>query len=564
MGGKQIKFKNSAMPFVQMENISHFLNAISAAPISLSPHDRFLTVDLYEKKDPAQVLQCLGAFSRVAHNVNPSAFPETVGGFKSTISPQTSGDVTGRSPGRQNGGPPPLPAKKVSVTAWTKPEQERATAPAWNVVQYGYMGGASQGNQGISFGGRRQITSTPVGTMQNLTLEERERRRNVEAEERERLRRQQEEEKRRETEVEREKGETLKRRELELERVAREKEEALRQAEVLRRWNEDEVKRFQEEERKRQEEEAQLLAEQKRWAEEEQRKQWRLKQEQQRENERDAARTDEDRSRKQDEELLRERERVRELERELERARERERHYEAEKETRRREETERMRRDAAEVIRHRTGERPPQNQRTNERYINSHLTGERALVKNRTEEQAVDRESKELEEERRFLQSAWARETVPTPPITEPADSRPVSLAAKPNPPLPVRALPNPPRKLPPTPMKVRRKDSWEEGDDERPLDSPTKEEQTMSWSRYLLFFPPCHTPFCDRLLNTPVNSMSFLERERERERQRQKEWERNQQATQKLAESGTGHEDEGPAWNEAQYGYADDILDLY
>ena len=57
---------------------------------------------------------------------------------------------------------------------------------------------------------------------------------------------------------------------------------------------------------------------------------------------------------------------------------------------------------------------------------------------------------------------------------------------------------------------------------------------------------------------------MSFLERERERERQRQKEWERDQQATLKLAESGAGHEDQGPAWNEAQYGYADDILDLY
>ena len=38
-------------------------------------HGGHRTVDLYEQKDPAQVLQCLGAFSRAANNVNPSAFP---------------------------------------------------------------------------------------------------------------------------------------------------------------------------------------------------------------------------------------------------------------------------------------------------------------------------------------------------------------------------------------------------------------------------------------------------------------------------------------------------------
>ncbi|KAI7684350.1 hypothetical protein KC322_g13471 [Hortaea werneckii] len=66
-----VKFKTMAMPFIQMENISHFLKACEMPPLNLPAHDRFLTVDLYEQKDPAQVLQCLGAFSRQAHVARP-------------------------------------------------------------------------------------------------------------------------------------------------------------------------------------------------------------------------------------------------------------------------------------------------------------------------------------------------------------------------------------------------------------------------------------------------------------------------------------------------------------
>jgi hypothetical protein len=66
-----VKFKQSAMPFVQMENISIFLRACQAPPLNLHQHDTFLTVDLFEQKDPAQVLQCLGAFSRAANAANP-------------------------------------------------------------------------------------------------------------------------------------------------------------------------------------------------------------------------------------------------------------------------------------------------------------------------------------------------------------------------------------------------------------------------------------------------------------------------------------------------------------
>lgn len=48
------------------------------------------------------------------------------------------------------------------VSSWSRREDENRTAPAWNIHQYGYMGGASQGNQGVSFGGRRQIIGNNV------------------------------------------------------------------------------------------------------------------------------------------------------------------------------------------------------------------------------------------------------------------------------------------------------------------------------------------------------------------------------------------------------------------
>ena len=66
-----IRYKQSNMPFVQMENISHFLKACEVSPLNLPAHDRFLTVDLYDGKDPAQVLQCIAAFSRRANAINP-------------------------------------------------------------------------------------------------------------------------------------------------------------------------------------------------------------------------------------------------------------------------------------------------------------------------------------------------------------------------------------------------------------------------------------------------------------------------------------------------------------
>ncbi|KAK6454524.1 calponin homology domain-containing protein [Scheffersomyces xylosifermentans] len=71
------KYKNSKMPFIQMENISFFLSICEAIGL---PHDEiFQTVDLYESKDPYQVVITLMSFSRLANNIDSTAFPTVIG-----------------------------------------------------------------------------------------------------------------------------------------------------------------------------------------------------------------------------------------------------------------------------------------------------------------------------------------------------------------------------------------------------------------------------------------------------------------------------------------------------
>ncbi|KAK5664011.1 hypothetical protein OQA88_225 [Cercophora sp. LCS_1] len=361
VGPPGVKFKQSAMPFVQMENISHFLRACQAPPLNLQQHDMFLTVDLYEQKDPAQVLQCLGAFSRAANTVNPSAFPTSIGPRtgRNVMSPQPTGALTptglrgrgtssasnassvygkapalapsktgdsgsGRwsptkSPTAQNGSTSP-----VSVSSWSRREHEGATAPAWNIAQYGYMGGASQGNLGIAFGGRRQITSAGPYVP---NMAEKERRRKEQEAEAERQRLEKEEEDRRR-------------------KAEQEAEEERARLEEERRW-EEETRRLREEEKRKAEEEK------RKWEEEE--RQWKLTEEKRRREEEEAEaqlRDERQRSRGKSDARLRgqflsqyqaEQEpqdtggyssRIKELEKELEKARQREAEYERERQQR--------------------------------------------------------------------------------------------------------------------------------------------------------------------------------------------------------------------------------------
>ncbi|KAI4265561.1 MAG: hypothetical protein LQ337_008965, partial [Flavoplaca oasis] len=121
------------------------------------------------------------------------------------------------------------------------------------------MGGASQGNQGITFGGRRQIT-TPAPKVPSLAEKERKRREDEaeaerlrqqaeEAEHKRRVEREAEEERDRAAEEQRWAEETQKQREAEKKRIEEEK----------RKWDEEERKWKEEEEaRAREEKEAEL------------------------------------------------------------------------------------------------------------------------------------------------------------------------------------------------------------------------------------------------------------------------------------------------------------------
>ncbi|KAI9823172.1 MAG: hypothetical protein M1832_002615 [Thelocarpon impressellum] len=355
-----IKYKTSAMPFVQMENISLFLHACQKPPLGLPPHDVFLTVDLYEHKDPAQVLQCLGAFSRRAHALQPASFPRSIGPksrgagmsphrpasparsrglssasqtSSSTFDPTarsttgSTGQTSSASPqSSSNGGGPSTP--KGAFSSWSKKSDEGATAPAWNIHQYGYMGGASQGNQGIAFGARRQITS-PAPKVPSMAEKER---------------------KRREEEAEKERLRALEEQAERTRQAEREAEEERERMAEEQRW-EEETKRQRERER------IEAEAEKRRWEAEEAR--WKAEEQRRLKEEREAqARLEADKAKPKSpgaEPLLHgqflsqyqaeqhdaarptpEQERVRQLERELEQAKEREKQYERERQEQKR------------------------------------------------------------------------------------------------------------------------------------------------------------------------------------------------------------------------------------
>lgn len=118
-------YKQSKMPFVQMENIASFLRA--AEKIGVPHHELFETVDLFEKQNPDQVLITLRSLSRHAHEKNSSI--------------------------------PVLGPKLVSPNQRKHFSKQTSDIPAWNERQYGFMGGASQGTEGVVFGGRRDIIS---------------------------------------------------------------------------------------------------------------------------------------------------------------------------------------------------------------------------------------------------------------------------------------------------------------------------------------------------------------------------------------------------------------------
>lgn len=590
-----VKFKKSAMPFIQMENISHFLRACEQPPLNMPSHDRFLTVDLFEAKDPAQVLQCLCAFSRVANSVSPSKFPTAVGskrggggpmspsspapgaygGGASLASPaygrnrgpstasSASGSTTfnplSRPPAERTLSPALTGGSNASMTSngipksppsgvssWSKKTDEGNTAPAWNIHQYGYMGGASQGNQGISFGGRRQITSAGPH-VPNLAEKERKRREREAEEERLRVLAEEAEHKR---------------------RVEREAEEERERIEEEQRWEEETRKQ-------REAKQARLEQQKREW--EEQERQWKLEEEQRQREEREAEeRAQKDARRKRagsdaklkgqylsqyqaeqvskprsrrnsqnDPDYNAERDRVRELERQLEEAKERERQYQLERD-------ERLRDDERRKIRSRSKSR----------------TRERSQSRPRPPPRAPSPQDSQVSwanaDERDYLRQQWTdTQRQPARPLPEPT---PPSLPTRP---LPEPAAPSLPTRPLPEPAA-------------RPLPEPAAYvNKTSRTDRYMASNPPPlaakpTSHFAPELTSTSeraaedarraasqtktkqmsMASKSLLEREMERERERQKEWEEAQKAILNAPRDPNAGTGEGQSWDVNQYGY--------
>ncbi|KAK1142571.1 calponin [Aspergillus melleus] len=543
-----VKFKQSSMPFVQMENISHFLRACQIQPLSLAPHDVFLTVDLYEGKDPAQVLQCLMAFSRRANAIQPSKFPRTIGPQNKggTLSPNMTGSSQGAytptksrfyngvSDTASNISAQSSPsAKSPAVSSWSKKTDEHSTAPAWNIHQYGYMGGASQANQGVAFGARRQIT-TAAPHVPSLAEKEKRRR-----EEEDRLR------------AEQEHAERMR----QLQREEREAEEERARAEEARRWEEETAQLREKERLEVEQQRRQWDEEQHKWEEEE-----RQRQREERETE---DRIDKERQRRREVNDTRlngqflsqyqasqpvsgraaatepsENQRIRQLELELESAKEREAQYERERRALREKATPSSNSNTPPARSPRPVPVPPKPS-----YDLSSLEQERRLL--RTEWQDHQREE------------PIAESSPPPMPPRRPLPD-PTSTASSGGPP------PKPPR----------------------PLPDPVNQMQESRVDRFLSFNrppvaakPAAHRPQ-DYSTTSEVDaensrreaaqqktkaggwaSKSLLEREMERERERQREWEDNQKQTEAVAAQGLGDSSIGTgpgqgAWNVHQYGF--------
>ena len=585
IGSPGLRYKESTMPFVQMENISHFLKACQSPPMNLPPHDVFLTVDLYEAKDPAQVLQCLGAFSRRASVVQPARFPRALGKSKvGVISPQSTGTSNDRystvskatyqrnrgtsnvsetnasvynPPSRDVGGRT-SPTKSSGTTSpsggtssWSKRADEGATMPAWNIAQYGYMGGASQGNQGISFGSRRQIT-TPAPKVPSLAEKERKRREEEAETERLRVQAQEAEHRRREERAAEE----------ERDRIAEEK-----------RW-EDETRKQREKERKEVEDEKL------RWGEEERR--WKNEEEQRLQEEREVeARLEKERQRKRagsdarlkgqflsqyqaeqsqvprnldnrDSSRVIEHERVKDLERQLEEAKERERQYERERQ--------------ATKFSSESGKITLSN--TSSQYRNT----ETISTSLADQDPWDDEEPQQHHRQSDLLPQQPPRplpDPVETPPIQPPRplpipQSNPTSSSVRAptmfheeQPPLPVRPLPDPSNYTP----KPSRTDRYLAMNPAPTFQHPTSHlpseashsttsEQDAETARRLASQTKTKAG--------GFAAKSILEREMENERLRQKEWEEAQNATKEAAARGVKEGGSGPgeSWDIHQYGY--------
>ncbi|CAD6441760.1 29b80904-6658-4ae5-ae57-ab9f51431cfa [Sclerotinia trifoliorum] len=550
-------FKPKAtMPFIQRENIALFLAACEKPPLGLHAHDRFLTVDLYDGKDPAQVLQCLATFSRAANRVEPSKFPNPIGAKSrgGVVSPQVTGQYLGtgygnrareastastasssnkpastltasRTGGSDSGRKSPSrfgrPTSPGSVSTWSKKSDEGATAPAWNIAQYGYMGGASQGSMGVSFGGRRQITN--AGPSVPSLAEKEKKRREKEAEDA-RLKLEAEQQAKQRVAAEEEKAR------IQEEKRFAEETEKLRQKTLneKREWEEQERKWKAEEDRRKQDEaeaENRAADERKRLrGTSDARLQGQFLSQYQAEN---------DLSKKGRRTNSTEADRIRQLEHELAEARDRERRYQAER-----------------VSKHKTGDREA---------IEDHdltLRLKEETSKARPESGSPpslpprkDSDETWRKDERDYLRKQWSSQNTSedTPPPIKSARPLPEPTVAAINPEHTggARTLPDPVNYTSPTSKVPNRTDRFLSSNP-----PPTPPRPTTTYSNEIGTFSGNAERDAEdrRRVESQTKtkaaewaSKSLLEKEMEMERQRQQEWEESQKEVKSKVPVGDG-----------------------
>ncbi len=130
-GEGSLKYQNSSIPFMQMENIEKFLTFIKNKGV---PQDElFQTVDLYQEKDPYQVLLTLQTLSQFIHKNMPERQYPLIG--------------------------PAIAKKHQPPKVPKKPKYLKGKG--WSSAEYGYMGGSNQATERIVFGARRNIGNRP-------------------------------------------------------------------------------------------------------------------------------------------------------------------------------------------------------------------------------------------------------------------------------------------------------------------------------------------------------------------------------------------------------------------
>ncbi len=128
-GPQTIKIKESKMAFFQMENIEKFLTFIKSQ--GLPQDELFQTIDLYESKDPYQVILTIQSLSRLINKQFGNQYP-FIG--------------------------PAIATRHERPKVPPKPKKFSANSGAtWSTTEYGYMNGSNQKTENVVFGARRNI-----------------------------------------------------------------------------------------------------------------------------------------------------------------------------------------------------------------------------------------------------------------------------------------------------------------------------------------------------------------------------------------------------------------------